>query len=51
MLILAVILVGLVRNPLAIVFNFPWLVPLFLSPFVLYLWQRPTVQSQQEGQL
>jgi hypothetical protein len=51
MLILVVILVGLVRNPLAIAFNFPWLVPLILSPFVLYLWQRQTVQSQQEGQL
>jgi cellulose synthase/poly-beta-1,6-N-acetylglucosamine synthase-like glycosyltransferase len=51
MFVLGTILVGLVRNPHAIVFNFLWLIPLFLSPFTLYLWQRPTVQRHPEGVL
>ena len=50
MFMLGIILVGLVRNPLAIVLNFLWLIPLFLSPFVLYLWQRPTVQCYPESE-
>ena len=41
LLILGFLFSGLIKNPVAIVFNFPWLVPIFLSPIILYLWQQP----------
>jgi hypothetical protein len=43
MFMLATILAGLIQNPLAIVFNFPWLIPLYLSPITLYLWECPII--------
>ncbi len=48
-LVLGIIFVGLAQNPLAIVFNFLWLIPLFLSPFVLYYCQRCNPEDYLEG--
>jgi cellulose synthase/poly-beta-1,6-N-acetylglucosamine synthase-like glycosyltransferase len=31
-----IVLIGLIRNPLALVFNFVYLIPLILSPFIVY---------------
>lgn len=49
--VLGLIIIGLIRNPLAIILNFIWLIPLFLSPLVLYLWQRSITQPYSQEQL
>lgn len=36
----AVLAIGSVRNPLSLVLNFAWLIPLFLSPLILYLYVK-----------
>jgi cellulose synthase/poly-beta-1,6-N-acetylglucosamine synthase-like glycosyltransferase len=41
----AVIALGLVRNPLALLFNFVWIVPLLLSPIVIYSISRAAQPS------
>jgi hypothetical protein len=41
----SVILVGVIRNPISFVFNFMWLIPVMLSPLILY-W---TLQAEVEG--
>jgi hypothetical protein len=43
--LLVIIFIGLILNPVVVVFNFFWLTLLFISPFILYYWQRPDVQD------
>jgi hypothetical protein len=40
--ILSVLILGLVQNPIALLFHFPWIIPFLISPLILYVWQQPT---------
>ena len=44
--IIILLVMGAVRNPVVFIINFPWLIPILISPIILYLWQFPT--SSQE---
>jgi cellulose synthase/poly-beta-1,6-N-acetylglucosamine synthase-like glycosyltransferase len=39
-----VLLIGLIKNPVFLIFNFVWLIPFLLSPIVIYLVQKESEQ-------
>jgi len=41
LLFVLVVSVGALRNPAALVFNWPWIFPLIASPFILFISQKP----------
>lgn len=41
---------GIVRNPEVFIINFPWLIPIFISPIILYLWQYPSSSQNKHFQ-
>ena len=42
-LFMIIVLIGILRNPVAILFNILWLIPLFITPFTLYSIQKNRV--------
>ena len=39
-LLIAILLVGVTKNPIAFLFNFFWMIPFFISPLIIYLIQK-----------
>ena len=35
-----VLIIGLIKNPVFLIFNFVWVIPLLISPVVIYLIQK-----------
>ena len=42
----AVLVLGVFRNPISLIFNFFWLLPFILSPFIIYAVSKKTTVSK-----
>ncbi len=45
-LLVSVVLLGSLNNPVSLVFNWPWLIPLVVSPFVLYQVEKTNIHNR-----